>query len=163
MGGLSLTGCGFRLRGTGEAAKADYQSVYLAGQDKAPPQLVQDLTQYFQAEGVRLVEQADAADILIELVAFERHISRTGFSSTGDTTAELVKLSQAFRVQRRQDARLLLDSRVSVTRDRRLNPSQLLAAARELEEMERQMLQDLVRQLIDRTNRAYLRQPVTQP
>ncbi len=159
-----LAGCGFKLRGTGEIAQANYQTVKLVGEEAAPPTLIEALKQSFQGQGVRLTESMAEADLLIELAGYERHISRTAFSTTGDTTAELVKLSQGFRVQRVMDERLILDSRVQITRDRRINPNQLLASARELEDMERQMQQDLARQLIDRINRATRRlDEVVQP
>jgi len=95
----------------------------------------------------------------LQLGAYQRQVSRTSFSTTGETTSELIKLTQAFSAQRIVDEVDIVKTQVTTLRDRQIDPSQLLAAARELEDIERQMQQDLARQLIDRVNRNYARLP----
>lgn len=155
----SLSGCGFHLRGTGALANARYSTVVLHGLERVPAELASALKQQLQGLGVTVTESLADADVLIELGAYQRQASRTAFSTTGETTAELIKLSQSFKAQRIDDEVEIVNTTVMALRDRQIDPGQLLAAAREVEDIERQMQQELARQLIDRINRSYARLP----
>ena len=154
-----VSGCGFRLRGTGTLAGARYSSVVLQGLERIPADLAVALRQQLQGLGVVITDSLAEAEVLIQLGAYQRQVSRTSFSTTGETTSELIKLTQAFSAQRIVDEVDIVKTQVTTLRDRQIDPSQLLAAARELEDIERQMQQDLARQLIDRVNRNYARLP----
>lgn len=154
-----VSGCGFRLRGTGAVVGARYSAVVLQGLERLPPDLVAALREQLHGLGVSITDSLAQADVLIELGSYQRQVSRTAFSTTGETTAELIKLSQSFKAQRIVDEVEIINTQVMTLRDRQIDPNQLLAAARELEDIERQMQQDLARQLIDRLNRSYARLP----
>lgn len=160
----SITGCGFRLRGTGALAGASYKRVQLLGVEKVPSELASALRQQWQGLGVELTESMADADVVVQLANYDRSISRTAFSATGETTSQLIKLTQSFMAFRMTDEAEIINTQVMVLRDRQLDPNQPLAAARELEDIERQMQQDLARQLIDRLNRSYhaLPQPLSE-
>lgn len=155
VGGL-LSGCGFKLRGTG-LTQAAYQSVYLRFDSSMPIELQQAITQRFQQAGVQVLETSATAELVIEFGSFKRDISRTSRSATGQTTAELIRLTQAFKAYRMQDEQLILDTQTVVMRDRQLDPSQLLAAERELNTIIQAMLQTLSGQVFDRVNRTHTR------
>lgn len=150
-----VAGCGFRLRGTGPLAGASYKRVQLLGTEKVPAELASALRQQWRGLGVELTDSISQADIVVQLAQYDRNISRTAFSATGETTSELIKLSQSFMAFRVEDEAEIINTQVVALRDRQTDPAQQLAAARELQDIERQMQQDLARQLIDRINRTY--------
>lgn len=156
-----LSGCGFRLRGTGALAGARYQSVFLRGESGVPAELANSLRQQLRGLGVVVTEAFADAEVVIELGRYNRQLSRTSRSATGEATSELIRLTQSFRAERIADEQEIIAADVIAMRDRQIDPNQLLAAARELEDIERQMQQDLARQLIDRINRSYARLPET--
>ena len=159
FGAVGLSGCGFRLRGTGAMAGASYQSVLVMGLEKVPAELANALRQQWQGLGVALVDSMAQADVAVQLGGYNRSISRTSFSATGETTSELIKLTQDFVAFRVEDEAEIINTQVMALRDRQTDPNQQLAAARELQDIERQMQGDLARQLIDRINRAYRKLP----
>ncbi|WP_051678482.1 LPS assembly lipoprotein LptE [Thiomicrospira pelophila] len=156
---VGATGCGFRLRGTGPLAGASYKTVQLLGDEKVPSELVSALRQQWRGLGVELTDSISQADVVVQLGGYQRNISRTAFSATGETTSELIKLSQSFIAFRVEDDTEIINTEVMALRDRQTDPAQKLAAARELQDIERQMQQDLARQLIDRINRTYHQLP----
>ncbi|MBE0494301.1 MAG: hypothetical protein IBX48_08145 [Thiomicrospira sp.] len=156
---VGATGCGFRLRGTGPLAGASYKTVQLLGEQKVPSELVSALRQQWRSLGVELTDSLSQADVVVQLGMYQRNISRTAFSATGETTSELIKLSQSFIAFRVEDDVEIINTEVMALRDRQTDPTQQLAAARELQDIERQMQQDLARQLIDRLNRTYHQLP----
>lgn len=155
LGSGLLSGCGFRLRGTGKLAQASYKTVFVMGADKVPVDLKNVLYQQWQGLGIEIVESISAAEIAVQLGAYDRNVSRTSFSSSGETTSELIKLTQDFMAFRVADEVEILNTQVMAFRDRQIDPAQQLAATRELQNIERQMQQDLGYQLIDQLNRAY--------
>lgn len=156
---VGATGCGFRLRGTGPLAGASYKTVQLLGEEKVPRELVSALRQQWRGLGVELTDSISQAEVVVQLGGYQRSISRTAFSATGETTSELIKLSQSFIAFRVEDDYEIINTEVMALRDRQTDPAQQLAAARELQDIERQMQQDLARQLIDRLNRTYHQLP----
>lgn len=156
---VGVTGCGFRLRGTGPLAGASYKSLQLLGVEKIPAELASALRQQWRGLGVELTDSMSQADVVVQLGGYQRNISRTSFSATGETTSELIKLSQSFIAFRVEDEAEIINTQVVALRDRQTDPAQQLAAARELQDIERQMQQDLARQLIDRINRTYHQLP----
>lgn len=156
---VGVTGCGFRLRGTGPLAGASYKTVQLLGDERVPSELVSALRQQWRGLGVEITDSISQAEVVVQLGGYQRSISRTAFSATGETTSELIKLSQSFIAFRVEDDTEIINTEVMALRDRQTDPTQQLAAARELQDIERQMQQDLARQLIDRLNRTYHQLP----
>jgi LPS-assembly lipoprotein len=129
--------------------------VYLRFDTAVPFDLRQALSQTYQRAGVLIVEDAGLAELVVELGSFERTISRTARSASGQTTAELIRLAQYVSATRMRDEQSILDTQIVVMRDRQLDPNQLMAAERELQSMTREMLLNLAGQIFDRINRAY--------
>jgi len=91
----------------------------------------------------------------LSLSATGYEVSRTSLSGQGDTTSELLKMSQSFTVNRVMTETLLLSATVTSFRDRRIDIGAALASSRELKDIQQQMAFDLANQVIDRINRAY--------
>jgi LPS-assembly lipoprotein len=86
--------------------------------------------------------------------------TRTATSGLGDTSAELLKMSQPFSLQEVATEKLVVTGTATVYRDRRIDTSAMVAANRELTLMKREMAEEVARQILDRIQRAY-RQPQT--
>lgn len=155
-GASLLSACGFRLRGTGKLAQASYQSAYLINLERLPAELQSRLQQQFAGLGIEITSSMAAADIAVEFGAYRRSTSRTSYNNLGETTSELVTLSQNLQAYRVADEAKILDTQVSALRDRNIDPNNRVAGARELQMIERQMMQDLSYQIIDQLNRAYV-------
>lgn len=151
----ALAGCGFRLRGMG-GAQATYQTAFLRFDNAVPFELKQALAQAFRASQVMLVESAEDAQLLVELGLFQRDLSRTSISVSGQTTAELIHLSQQVTAYRMADEAQVMNGAVVVMRDRQIDPSQLLAAERELQSITQEMMQSLAMNIVNQINRSYL-------
>ena len=150
-----LSGCGFKLRGM-DGVQANYKTVYLRFDASVPFELQQALRQNLTRAGVQMVEVIADAELMIELGAFGRQISRTSRSETGQTTAELIRFSQQVQAYRLDNEAQIMDTEQVVMRDRQLDPNQRMAAERELQSITQAMLQNLSRQIIDGVNRAYV-------
>lgn len=155
-GASLLSACGFRLRGTGEMAQAGYKSVFLVDLDKAPAELRNRLQQQFSALGIEVVDSLAAAEVSLQFGRYHRAISRTSYSNLGETTSELLTLTQDVMAFRVADEVEVLNTQVMAMRDRQIDPNNRMAGARELQMIERQMMQDLSYQIIDQLNRAYV-------
>lgn len=154
-GASLLSACGFRLRGTGEMAQAGYKSVFLVDLNKAPAELRNRLQQQFSALGIEVVDSLAAAEVSLQFGRYHRAISRTSYSNLGETTSELLTLTQDVMAFRVADEEEVLNTQVMAMRDRQIDPNNRMAGARELQMIERQMMQDLSYQIIDQLNRAY--------
>lgn len=153
MGGL-LTGCGFKLRGTG-SNQATFETVYFRFDDSVPQGLRQALRQIFQSAAVQEVDSTGLADLVVELGRFKRDINQTARSVTGQTTAELIRLSQRVEAYRMRDEKLIFELESVLLRDRQIDPVQRLAADRELQTIIEEMTHALARQIFDQVNRSY--------
>ena len=153
MGGL-LTGCSFKLRGTG-SDQAMFETVYLRFDDSVPQGLRSALRQIFQSTGVQEVDSTGLADLVVELGRFKRDINQTSRSVSGQTTAELIRLSQRVEAYRMRDEKLILELDSVLLRDRQIDPVQRLAADRELQTITEEMTHALARQIFDQVNRSY--------
>lgn len=161
---LALTACGFHLKGMGPNAKASFQSIYLSQTAGVRADVLRTLTQLLKASDVQIVEISKDAELILALEPTGYQVSRTSISGQGDTTSELLKMSQTFGVelQNAQAERTpLLTATVSSYRDRRIQTAAALASNRELQDIQLQMAFDVANQVIDRINRAYQRQAKT--
>jgi LPS-assembly lipoprotein len=149
---FGISGCGFRLRGS-DSEKVSYQTLgweWLADYPRSLDQAFKLRVE--QLKRVR-VNSAAQAEIWLEFTAYERVVSRTAVNVLGETTSELIKLSLTFRALHTIDTQELMKTTVHVYRDRQVDPNNRLSSARELEEIERQLYQELARQVFQRLHR----------
>jgi len=152
---LSVSACGFHLKGMGSNSKPTFKSIYFAQTAGVRADILQTLKQLLKASDVILAQSAQAAALSLSLSATGYEVSRTSLSGQGDTTSELLKMSQSFTVNRVMTETLLLSATVTSFRDRRIDIGAALASSRELKDIQQQMAFDLANQVIDRINRAY--------
>jgi len=151
---LNLSACGFHLKGTGANAVATFKSVQLLDENLVRPDVLRALKQQLKASNVKLVTLMADAEITIQFQITGYRTSRTGLSSSGDTSSELLKMSQAFEVVDVATEKALLKTSAQTFRDRQIDNSAVLASSRELRSIQQQMANDLAVQIIDRINRA---------
>ena len=65
-------------------------------------------------------------------------------------------MKQAFEVEEVATEAMLLTAEVSSYRDQQIDNNALLASSRELQDIQKQMSQEIARQIVDRINRALL-------
>ncbi len=156
----SVTACGFHLKGMGPNAKASFQSVYLAQTTGVRAEVLKTFKQLLKASDVKVVDSVSSAELSVSLNPTVYEVSRTSMSGQGDTTSELLKMSQTVSVKRVATESLLMTATVNSYRDRRIETAAALGSSRELQDIQQQMAFDIANQLIDRINRAYqLKQP----
>lgn len=157
---LHLAGCGFHLRGMGNVGQVTFSTVMLVNDSAMRADVRQALRAQLASSGVKVVEKLNEADIAIEFVPTAYRVTRTATSGLGDTSSELLRMDQGFSVS--QGDALVVSGVASTYRDRQIDNAAILAANRELTNIQRQMAETLARQVIDRVNRAMLKQAKTQ-
>lgn len=160
---VSVSACGFHLKGMGPNAKASFQSIYLAQTTGVRADVLKIFKDLLKASDVQLLNSEQAAELSVSLSPTIYEVSRTSMSGQGDTTSELLKMSQTVSVQQVESGSLLMTATVNSYRDRRIETAAALGSSRELQDIQQQMAFDIANQLIDRINRAYqLKQPAVQ-
>lgn len=141
---LVVTGCGFHLRtwnleGTVETAR-------ITANARNP--LAEPLGRALQSAGVALIEDGSAADVVVELLADER--GRRSVSVTDQARAAEYETSLRVRYAvRGRDGEMLLDPTwVQATRIYRVDRDNLVGSSQEQALLEREMVTDLVQQVI---------------
>lgn len=147
-----LAGCGFHLKGVG-TAPVSFKSVELVVDAGVWPDIVQALKQQLKGYGVKVVDSIAQAELQISLSATGYSASKVGISGTGDTTSELIKMSQPFKALQVQSDKVILQTKVTTLRDHTIELNQALASDRELQDIQRQMANDIALQIIDRISR----------
>ncbi|MDG6774763.1 LPS assembly lipoprotein LptE [Thiomicrorhabdus sp. ZW0627] len=152
-----LSGCGFHLRGYGTAGEVQFKSVKLSGLESVQPDVADALKQQLKSSGVTIADSLAGAELEVRLATTYSHQSRTSYTGTGDVSSLLLTLKQAFEVEEVATEVMLLNAEVSSYRDHQIDNNALLASNRELEDIRRQMAQEVARQIVDRINRALLK------
>lgn len=152
---LSLSACGFHLKGMGEAATATYQSIKVTQGPGVRSDITQALTRQLQSMGVKVVDNLGDAEVALNLQATQLNTSITARDVNGDVSGELLKMVQPFNAQEVATEKEVIDAKATAFRDRSVNAAQAQASNRELQSIERQMATEIAMQVIDRLNRAY--------
>ncbi|BBP44091.1 hypothetical protein [Thiosulfativibrio zosterae] len=152
-----LSGCGFHLKGLNQVGTMSFQTVKLSAASGVRADLVNALTQQLKMSGVEVVDGLAQAELEIRLSPTQTQASRTSLTAQGDTASELIKLSQPFSAWQVADNTLVVEATASSFRDRRLDSAAALAANQELKSLQKQMVQEVALQMIDRISRASAR------
>lgn len=148
---LSLTACGFHLKGEGQGSLAVMQQIQLEPNSSTHAALYQTVMRTFKAAGM----DADLANdaYTVTLGATQYKASRTSSSAIGEVTSQLLKMSQRFEIIDNTTGKSLLIATPSVIRDRQINTSDILASENELRDIQQSMRVDLARQIQQRVER----------
>ncbi|GEM_PF-1807732 len=159
---LSLSACGFHLRGyteSGEVKPLPFSTLKVDALGSVDSRLLQMLKQQLTAQGVRLVESEADAQAVLRLTATQFQRIATAKNGQGQVTSELLKMQQAFTLVDEQSGKVLLQGVAMSYRDRNINPQALLAAERELASLKTLMRQEVVQQLMGRLGELGERHP----
>ncbi len=145
---ISLAGCGFHLRGAVELPP-QMARTYIQGDPYGA--LERGLRAQLQAAGARVVDEAAGATATLRVAA--KHWQRRVLSVGADAKVSEYELSYrvTFSVQGREGDILIPPEEVSVVRDFRFDPNDVLGKTGEQgllrEEMERDMVQAIMRRI----------------
>ena len=152
---LSLTGCGFQLRGPKPMA---FQTIYLAmGQYS---ELAADLKRQIRTSGTTVpVNTREEAEVTLVVLQENREKTILSLGPTGTVREYQLRLRFQFRLQDKAGKEVLSLQEINVTRDITFNDSLILAKEQEEVLLYRDMQNDLVQQVTRRL--AAVRMPAT--
>lgn len=149
---LTLSGCGFHLRGDGGHYTLPFPTLYVGLPESSP--LAIDLKRNIRSNGgTTVVSSAKDADGVIDVLSNpERTRSKTilSLNSNGRVRQYLLTYSIVFRVLNKQGAELLGPTSITLTRPIDFNETQLLAKEQEEALLYKDMQTDLVQQMMRR-------------
>ena len=147
LAGLTLGGCGFKLRGP-----LNYSFQTLAIQPNPGGPLVTELRRSIGGT-VRVLAQGEAltqAQVVLEILQEQREKTVVGVNSSGQVREFQLRIRVKFRVRSPQGLELTPDSEILQQRDISFNESAVLAKEAEEALLYRDMQSDIVQQLMRR-------------
>ncbi|MES2262292.1 MAG: LPS assembly lipoprotein LptE [Pseudomonadota bacterium] len=149
---VSLSACGFHLRGSGGHYTLPFPSMYVGLPESSP--LAIDLKRNIRANGeTAVVNTPTLADGVVEVLTDPektRTKSILSLNSNGRVREYLLTYNIVFRVRDRQGNELLGPTQISLSRPIAFNETQLLAKEQEEALLYRDMQADLVQQMMRR-------------
>jgi LPS-assembly lipoprotein len=162
---MTLSACGFHLRGSGGNYTLPFASMYIGLPDSSP--LAIDLKRNIRVNGSTVVvTDPKAADAVVEIITDPektRSKSILSLNSAGRVSEYLLAYNIVFRVRDRTGAELLGPTQITLTRPITFNETQLLAKEQEEAQLYRDMQGDLVQQMMRRMAAIKPSRPVTAP
>lgn len=143
---LSLTACGFHLRGS-VALPHGMEVTYV--QDMQPAsRIALPLRQTLISNGARVAETAEDASALVRIVSerFDRRLLSTGRTSKEKDYELLYAIT--FAAQARNETWAVDAQEIRVTREMKFDEEQVLAKNAEQEQLQTVMVQDAARQIL---------------
>jgi LPS-assembly lipoprotein len=146
---LTLSACGFQLRGSNGQYHMPFQSIYLAFAENSPMGV--ELRRNLRgADGVTVVEDPAKADAKLDVLSENRGKAILSLNSQGRVREYLLTYTLVFRVRDAKDAEMLGPTQISLKRAVTFNESQVLAQENEEAVLFRDMQSDLVQQILRR-------------
>ncbi|WP_029408157.1 LPS assembly lipoprotein LptE [Thiomicrorhabdus sp. Milos-T2] len=145
---LQLSGCGFHLRGLESTGALPFKSVQIQASNNVRDDLVTALKRQLKNSQVAVLED-QTAEVQIQLNPTGYKATTTSTSS-GDTTSQLLKMSQSFQVIDLQSGEKMLSATSEVYRDRTIIINAVLASDSELRSIQKSMSSELARQVLNR-------------
>jgi LPS-assembly lipoprotein len=147
VGLLSLSACGFALRGN---ASLPFESLYIeGGQDIAV-----DLQRAIRPTATKVTDNAKDAAAVLQILDESREKRILGLNSAGRVSEFRLLYRVNFKVTSKAGAELLSPQQIELRRDLTFNDSQTLAKESEEALLYRDMQIDAVQQIIRRMNAA---------
>ena len=149
---LTLTGCGFQLRGK---LALPFETLYVEGG------AVADDLKRALAHGsrARIVATAGDAEALLQITGEGREKRILSLSAVGRVREYLLVYRVTFRVADRQGRPMLAEQQIELRRDMTFDDAFVLAKAEEEEKLYRDMQADAVAQIVRRLNAVRLPPP----
>lgn len=149
---MSLSACGFHLRGSGGNYTLPFASMYVGLPESSP--LAIELKRNIRVNGSTTVAgDAQSADAVIEVVTDPektRSKSILSLNSAGRVSEYLLSYNIVFKVRDKAGTELLGATQITLTRPITFNETQLLAKEQEEAQLYRDMQKDLVQQMMRR-------------
>ncbi|MDF3036416.1 MAG: hypothetical protein K0S28_1690 [Paucimonas sp.] len=148
-GAMTLSACGFHLRGSDGSTTLPFRSVFLALPDNS--QLGTEMRRYIRASGeTTIVADAASAEAIIEPLAETREKVIRSRNAQGLIREYTLLYRFKFRVKDSKNAELVPPTEIELKRDISYNESQAIAKEKEEEMLYRDMQSDLVQQILRR-------------
>jgi LPS-assembly lipoprotein len=146
---LTLSACGFQLRGSNGHGNLQFKTVYLGG--GASPPLAVELRRYIRASGeTAMVEDPKAADATLEIQSERRDRATLSLDTQGKVRDYSLYYRVRFAVRDKAGKELLPSTELALKRDITFNESQVIAKEKEEEMLYRDMQSDVVQQILRR-------------
>ncbi|MEJ2564398.1 MAG: LPS assembly lipoprotein LptE [Gammaproteobacteria bacterium] len=152
---LSLSACGFHLRGS-EISRVQLPPTYLAG---APGPLQQEVRHYLNVSGVAMVEEQKDAQLVIDLIGEKTQRRVQSVGSTGKVEEYEVQYRATYAVTRGNGESLIPPETLSQRRSYSFNEADVLAKDTEQDRLVQDMRRDVVRQMMLRLQSVLKRSP----
>lgn len=146
---LTLSGCGFQLRGVGEGSGPIVQHLQLNIQSDTPQnQLARELRQRLETAGVSI---DDSANLELNVGTPSYDESQIGYGGSGGNQERNIALRVPYSVQRMSDGAYVIDGQVvQVNGTYNTSTSQLLQRDQEREQLQRRLSREAASQLVER-------------
>lgn len=146
---LSLSGCGFKLRGSGIDAVLPFKTMYVALPETSS--LGTELRRNISGGGTtQMAANAKAADGVVEVLSETRNKEVLSLNSQGRVREYALYYNVVFRVVSGKGAELLPPTTIALRRTLSFNESEVLAKEKEEATLYRDMQSDAVRQILRR-------------
>ncbi len=146
---VSLSACGFQLRGTNGQGSLPFKTVYIGVPESSP--LGIELKRYIRASGdTTVVSDPKAAEAIIEVQGESREKATLSLNTQGRIREYSLYYRLRFRVKDNKEKELLPSTEITLKRDISFNESQVIAKEKEEEMLYRDMQSDLVQQILRR-------------
>jgi LPS-assembly lipoprotein len=141
-----LSGCGFALRGQSNFA---FESFYAGFEPRSSlgAELKRSIA---QGSATRVVERAEDARVIMDVLADTREKIVLGTTAAGQTREFQLRLKLRYKLRSKEGKELAPDTELVVSRDVSFNESSVLAKEGEEQLLYRSMQSDLVAQMIRR-------------
>lgn len=145
---LILSGCGFKLRGSGGQADLPFRTVHVGLPDSSP--LGTELRRNIAAGTTAIATDPKKADAVVEVLSETRDKEVLSLNSQGRVREHALYYKVNFRVRDSAGTELLPSTEIVIRRVISFNESQVLAKETEEASLYREMQSDMVRQMLRR-------------
>ena len=146
---LTLSACGFQMRGSNGQYHMPFHSIYLGFPENSPMGV--ELRRNLRgADGVTVVTDPAKADAKLDVLTDTRNKAILSLNSQGRVREYLLTYTLVFRVRDAKEAEMLGPTQISLKRSVTFNESQVLAQESEEALLYRDMQSDLVQQILRR-------------
>jgi len=147
---VPLAGCGYRLR---QAPKFAFERVRIAGNETTP--VATELRRALQINGLGVITSTSApggapAEVVLLVMTDQRERAVVGQTAAGQVRELQLRTRFRFRLRTPADRILIDDTELLLERDLSFNETQVLSKAAEEELLYRDMVNDIVQQVVRR-------------
>jgi LPS-assembly lipoprotein len=145
---VTLSGCGFQLRGSNHEANLPFKTIYVGIPDTSP--FGAELKRYIRASGTEVVTDQKAAQAILEVLAEARDKGNISLNTQGRIREYTLYYRLTFQVKDNQNKQLLAPTQIVLNRNISFNEAQVIAKEQEEVLLYRDMQSDMVQQILRR-------------